>query len=92
MKKSDDRTIGSLRPGSALVGAGSNHRTIGSSDHLPKSREDFVRFRLRPEAPDYVAFGGARFSGVFARAQEPFEVTHGEWKVFFERTGFFEEL
>jgi hypothetical protein len=56
-----------------------------------KPRQDFVRFRLRVEAPDYVAFGGARFSGVFARAQEPFEVTRGEWKVFFERTGFFEE-
>jgi hypothetical protein len=57
-----------------------------------KNRGDFVRFRLRRDAPNFVAFGGARFSGVFARAQEPFEVTRGEWKVFFERTGFFEEL
>jgi hypothetical protein len=57
-----------------------------------KNREDFVCFRLRAEAPNFVAFGGARFSGVFKRTEEPFEVTRAEWKVFFERTGFFEEL
>jgi len=59
-----------------------------SADHR---REDFVRFRLRAEAPDFVAIGGARFSGAFRRAAQPFECTRGEWKVFIERTGFFEE-
>jgi len=57
-----------------------------------EGREDFVRFKLKIEAPDFVALGGARFSGAFARAREPFEVTRGEWKVFVERTGFFEEI
>ena len=55
-----------------------------------RPREDFVRFRLRAEAPDYVAFGGARFSGVFARAQEPWDATKGEWRFWLGPSGFFE--
>lgn len=55
-----------------------------------KPREDFVRFRLKKSAPDFVAFGGRRFHGVYRRADEPFEATAGEWKVFLEKTGRFE--
>ena len=64
-----------------------------SQNHtIAKSRTDFVRFKLRAGAPDFVAIGGARFSGSWRRTEEPFECTRGEWKVFVQRTGWFEEI
>jgi hypothetical protein len=54
--------------------------------------EDFVTFALKPEAPDYVALGRTRYAGEFRRSEEPFRATRGEWKVFLERTGFFEQI
>jgi hypothetical protein len=55
-----------------------------------RDRQDFVQFQFKPKAPGYVAFGGARFSGIFRREAEPFEATRGEWKAWLEPTGFFE--
>ena len=69
----------------------SPNRQIAKSPDARRARTDFVRFKLRATAPDFVAIGGARFSGAYRRAAEPFECTRGEWKVFVERTGFFEE-
>ena len=53
--------------------------------------EDWVRFVLKAEAPDYVVIGRARFSQIFRRANQPFRVTRGEWRVYVEKTGYFEE-
>jgi len=58
-----------------------------------KDREDFVQFRLKQDAPDYVAIvRGRRFEGVYRRAEEPFEATRGEWSIFLAPTGLFEEV
>jgi hypothetical protein len=57
--------------------------------------EDWVDFNLKESAPNCVAIGGARFSGVYRRAQSAaggFRATRGEWKVFLEPTGWFEEV
>jgi len=54
--------------------------------------EDFVTFRLKKDAPEYVAIGKARFSGQFRRADEPFRATRSEWKAFLEPMGYFEEI
>jgi len=58
-----------------------------------KERSDFVRFRLKQDAPDYVAIvRGRRFEGVYRRAEEPFEATRGEWIAFLAPMGRFEEI
>jgi len=54
--------------------------------------EDWVDFDLKESAPNYIALGGARFSGTFRRGAGPFRATHGEWKVFLEPTGWFEKI
>jgi len=54
--------------------------------------QDWVTFQLKPEAPDQVALGGARFAARFRRADEPFRVTRGEWTVFLAPLGFFVEV
>ena len=53
--------------------------------------EDFVNFRLKQAAPDYVAIGKTRYAAAFRRGEEPFRSTRGEWKVWLEKTGYFEE-
>jgi hypothetical protein len=53
--------------------------------------QDFVTFKLKAEAPERVARGGARFSGVFERSAEPFRCTLGEWNLCWSRLGYFEE-
>jgi len=54
--------------------------------------QDWVEFKLKPEAPDYVARGARRFSGAFRRGAEPFRCTRGEWLVFVAPMGYFEEI
>lgn len=95
MKKSNQRVIDSSGHLKDQRTSESTDEPMNRSTDEPmnrRGREDFVQFRLKASAPDFVALGGARFSGAFARAQEPFEATRGEWKVFLERTGFFEEI
>jgi hypothetical protein len=52
--------------------------------------EDWVTFKLKADAPEHVALGGARFHGIWKRGDEPFMATAGEWRVFLEKTGWFE--
>jgi hypothetical protein len=53
---------------------------------------DWVSFKLKTEAPDFVALGRTRYAGQFRRSKQPFRATRGEWNVFLARTGFFEEV
>jgi hypothetical protein len=64
-----------------------------ANENVPEQRgEDFVTFALKPDAPDFVALGRARYAGEFRRSEQPFRATRGEWNVFLARTGFFEEV
>jgi hypothetical protein len=58
----------------------------------PGRQEDWVVFQLKATAPDYVALGRTRFAGSYRRDAEPFKCTRGEWLVFLEKTGFFEQV
>ncbi len=54
--------------------------------------QDWVSFKLKGDAPEEVSLGTVRFAATYRRAEEPFSATRGEWSVFLEPSGFFEEV
>jgi len=54
--------------------------------------QDWINFKLKVDAPEEVSLGNVRFAGTFRRSDQPFSATRGEWLLFLQATGWFEEI